>query len=234
MDRENQDHSSKGDIQAWSKPCLYKEEAEKLEAEKTKENVQNNSAVDDVSQSAEQPAQSTQTSQPRDLWQAAYEQLDETQQHILSTEQVSSESDDRGDNPRDLIDEVIQTTKEEYEKYHQTSHGKFKQTSHKIVNAALSFNDIVGSTAALDPTQHAASAWAIVSLGLTMTKNHSDLRDALFESSEYLADFLTYCSFVEINIWRKESTDARNRYVENSLIRLYKAILSYIVQIRKS
>jgi hypothetical protein len=43
-----------------------------------------------------------------------------------------------------------------------------RKLSRKILNAALSFKDIVSTVVAFDPTHHAASAWAVVSLGLTM------------------------------------------------------------------
>jgi hypothetical protein len=38
-----------------------------------------------------------------------------------------------------------------------------------------------------------------------MSKNHSDLRDALFESSEYLADVLTQCAFIEKNFYHNSN-----------------------------
>jgi hypothetical protein len=67
-----------------------------------------------------------------------------------------------------LISEVIQITEEQYEKHQQKANGTLRGSCQKIINAALSFKDIVSAVAAFDPTQHAASAWAIVSLGLTV------------------------------------------------------------------
>ncbi|KAJ5618518.1 NACHT and WD40 domain protein [Penicillium herquei] len=214
------------------KHLLHREDDPRnLTAQNKQDNIQANSAAHHrlsvSSQITENSTQSGQTPQPQDLWKAAYEKLDETQR----PEQIPTRSDES--DPRDIIDEVVKTTKEEYEEHCQGASGKFKETAHKIINAALSFKDNIGAAAALDPTQHAASAWKIVSLGLTMAKNHSDLRDAMFESSEYLADILTYCSFVEKKFYREESTNTKTCYVENSLIRLYKAILCYVAQVQK-
>jgi hypothetical protein len=67
-----------------------------------------------------------------------------------------------------LIGEVIHLTKEQYKEYQQNVNRKLRTSSRKIINAALSFKDIISAVATFDPTQHAASAWAVVSLGLTV------------------------------------------------------------------
>lgn len=114
----------------------------------------------------------------KDLWQAAYDQLDEAQKRILSTVKVSIKTNSNGTpQATDVIDAVIELTKERYEEY-QTRGQKIRRSegadinlrkvSEKIINAALSFKDIITTLAAFDPTQHASSAWAIVSLGLTV------------------------------------------------------------------
>jgi hypothetical protein len=69
-----------------------------------------------------------------------------------------------------LISEVIQLTEEQYKNFRQNIDRKLRGSSQKIINAALSFKDIIGAVAASDPTHHAASVWAIVSLGLTVWK----------------------------------------------------------------
>jgi hypothetical protein len=102
------------------------------------------------------------------LWQTAYDQLDEKERKILSTKQIPANSKDKGNSqPILLISEVIQLTKEQYEKYRQKE-GRLREACQKIINAALSFKDIISAVAAADPTHHAASAWKIVSLGLTV------------------------------------------------------------------
>ncbi|KAL3495822.1 hypothetical protein BJX62DRAFT_233086 [Aspergillus germanicus] len=89
-----------------------------------------------------------------------------------------------------------------------------------VINAALLFKDIIGSVAASDPTHHAASAWAIVSLGLTIAQNRWDLRSALFESSEYLADVLAQCAYVEDRFYHNGNVEIK-RNLGSAMIRLY-------------
>jgi hypothetical protein len=124
------------------------------------------------------PGQSTiQCAQPTpalDLWKTAYDQLDDEQREILSTIQIPANMNDKGNHSQTkaLLDEVIHVTKEQYEQYQQKADGKLRQTSWKIINATLSFQDIITAVAAFDPTQQAASAWKIVSLGLTVRDAH--------------------------------------------------------------
>jgi hypothetical protein len=66
-----------------------------------------------------------------------------------------------------------------------------------------------------------------------MIKNHSDLRDALFQSSEYLADLLTQCAFVERNFYIGSNFNKKDD-LGNALTRLYRAILHYTAEIRNT
>ncbi|KAJ5503990.1 hypothetical protein N7463_006864 [Penicillium fimorum] len=118
------------------------------------------------SQPATQPLQSIKTFQPKDLWQTAYDQLDEKQQQILLRTQSSPESKDNKTASRELIDEIIHATKLQYEAYQQKSDNTLRKTSRKIIDALLSYKEIISAVARLDPTQHVASAWAVVLLGL--------------------------------------------------------------------
>ncbi|KAE8381786.1 hypothetical protein BDV26DRAFT_65630 [Aspergillus bertholletiae] len=172
---------------------------------------------------------------PQGLWQAAYNQLDKEKRRILSTLKDTADPNDEENRARieDLIDQVIHLTKEQYEEYQRNADGKIRKYSRNIIDAALSTKDIIGAVATFDPTQHAASAWAIVSLGLTMTKNYRDQRDALFESSDYLADVLAQCAFVEQNFYR-ESRSGNQQNFGNILIRLYRAILSYTAAVQQT
>jgi hypothetical protein len=114
--------------------------------------------------------QSTQSSMPEDLWSAAYGQLGSEEQRVLSEIQLSTASNDK-DNPLQtalVINEVIQLTEKQYENFQQRVNGSLRESCQNIINAALSFKDIIGAVAASDPTNHAASAWAVVSLGLTV------------------------------------------------------------------
>jgi hypothetical protein len=97
------------------------------------------------------------------LWSAAYNRLGDEERMVLST------SSNRETTPTSLlISDVIHLTEEQYKKFQQKVDGKLRESSQKIINAALSFKDIIGAVAASDPTHHAAGVWAIVSLGLTV------------------------------------------------------------------
>ncbi|GMG38718.1 unnamed protein product [Aspergillus oryzae] len=179
--------------------------------------------------------QSTEPFKPQDLWQTAYDQLDEEKRRILSTLKGTADPNDKENRARieDLIGQVIDLTEEQYKEYQQNANRKIRKYSKNIINAALSTKDIISAAATFDPTQHAASAWAIVSLGLTMTKNYRDRQDALFESSDYLADVLAQCAFVEQNFYR-ESRSGNQQDFGNILIRLYRAILSYTAVVQEN
>ncbi|KAL3469229.1 hypothetical protein BJX99DRAFT_268450 [Aspergillus californicus] len=164
-----------------------------------------------------QSNQSAHTSTPKDLWQRAFDKLGDKERTILSIQALAS------------ISEVIRLTEEQYEQSKEDK--RIRESSHRIINAALSFKDIISAVAASDPTRHAASAWAIVSLGLTIAQNRYDLQSALFESSEYLADVLTQCAYIEDKIYLNSSRDIKID-LGNALVRLYGAILHYTAQIR--
>lgn len=120
---------------------------------------------------------------PQDLWQFAYDQLGQKEREILSRVQIPAlPINDAKDTSRTeaILNSVIRITEEQYEKYQQggikiqRSTGEninIRQYSQKIINAALSFKDIISAVVAFDPTHHAASAWAVVSLGLTVSQS---------------------------------------------------------------
>lgn len=120
------------------------------------------------------------TSLSEDLWKSAYDELKPEEQVILSTVQVSaeSESEESFSQAGHIINGVIQITENQYKEYQQggikihRSTGEvidIRRVSRKILDAALSFKDVITAVVAFDPTHHAASAWAVVSLGLTVS-----------------------------------------------------------------
>ncbi|KAE8372212.1 hypothetical protein BDV26DRAFT_298071, partial [Aspergillus bertholletiae] len=206
---------------AWRGHVKYQDDPVKLQPD----NQPNSSIPLSSSQHSIQASQSIESSEPEDLWQTAYAQLDEETQRILSTMKATT-------NPTEQLDEVINLTTEQYMEFQKNSNGRFRTSSRNIINAVLSFNDITKAVAAFDPTQHAASAWAIVSLGLTMAKNYRDQQDALFESSDYLADILAQCAFIEVKLYHK-GRSSHPHDLKNPLVRLYKAILHYAALVHK-
>jgi hypothetical protein len=61
-----------------------------------------------------------------------------------------------------------------------------------------------------------------------MAQNHSDRRDALFTSSEYLAEVLARCTYIEENFFRRQKSN--RDIVGSATIRVYKAILQYAAE----
>ncbi|KAI9036194.1 WD40 repeat-like protein [Aspergillus affinis] len=180
------------------------------------------------------------TSLSENLWKSAYDELKPEEQVILSLAQASTESEKEESVSRagHIVDKVIQITEKQYKEYQQGGlkihrpTGKdidFRKVSRKILNAALSFKDVITAVVAFDPTHHAASAWAVVSLGLTIAQNRLDLRDALFESSEYLADTITRCTYIEQRFYRNSSKEKIE--IGRATIRVYTAILRYAAEL---
>ncbi|KAB8265740.1 hypothetical protein BDV32DRAFT_144261 [Aspergillus pseudonomiae] len=179
---------------------------------------------------------------PQDLWQSAYDQLGRKEQQALSTSELipaQIRSNQNGHSPTEaIIEGVIQKTKQQYEECQngalkiRRSTGEdinLRELSRNIIDAALSFKDIISAVVAYDPTQYAASAWAVVSLGLTMTKNRFDLRDTLFDSAEYLANVLARCAYIEKGIYRNDAW--KNAEIARAIIGVYKAILHYAAEV---
>jgi hypothetical protein len=115
--------------------------------------------------------------QLQDMWQVAYSKLTTSDQRILSSAQLSNDSSGRHVRTEQVLDQVIQTTKDQYEAYQKggfTIHKSraedidLRDVAQKILNATLSFKDIISAVVAFDPTGHASNAWMIVSLGLTV------------------------------------------------------------------
>ena len=135
----------------------------------------------------------------QDLWQLAYKELKEEDRDTVSTldeankntlndiNKSSQGSEAKGakvDAPEykiNLVNEVIEVTKRNYGEYRRRS-WRFQGESTgrkiasefalKIFNSAISFNDVISAGASLDPTQHAAFAWNLVSLGLKVSQLH--------------------------------------------------------------
>lgn len=115
-----------------------------------------------------------------DLWKSAYNKLEREEQDILSPAQGSAElgKEESSSQAGHIIDEVIQITEKQYKEYQQggikihRSTGEeidLRKVSRKILHAALSFKDVITTVMAFDPTHQAASAWAVISFGLTVS-----------------------------------------------------------------
>ncbi|KAL4735577.1 hypothetical protein BDV11DRAFT_211866 [Aspergillus similis] len=167
------------------------------------------------------------------LWSAAYDQLCDKERKVLSTVQNTTTLNDLENPPpvAVLISKVIHLTEKQYKNFQQRADRRLQESSYKVINMALSFKDIISTVAASDPTYHAASAWAIMSLRLTIAQNHYNLQSALFKSSEYLADILAQCAYIKDKIYTSSNNKIKGD-LGCAIIRLYRAILHYAAQIQ--
>ncbi|KAJ5721898.1 uncharacterized protein N7483_009832 [Penicillium malachiteum] len=101
----------------------------------------------------------------------------------------------------------------------------------KILNAALQARDLIAKIVAFDPTGKASAAWADVSLGLTMVSTNIERRDAMFASSEYLAENLAYYALVDTH-YRNRKVDGGQNF-DRALVQVYTAILDYTAEATK-
>ena len=122
-------------------------------------------------------AQLKDSSIQRNLWQEAYDQISEKERDVLSHRRAPDGDVNHQSPTISVVENVIQTTEKRYQEYQEgglkirRSSGKdidIRGSCQKIINAALSFKDVISAVSAFDPTSHAASAWAVVSLGLTV------------------------------------------------------------------
>lgn len=109
----------------------------------------------------------------RNLWQEAYNSLDEKQRQNINPVEVHKQSSDNHDIDSNSVcktlDDVIQTVKAQYEiRMSKREDSQLRDAANKILAATLSCKDIISAIVALDPTGHASSAWTVVSLGLTV------------------------------------------------------------------
>lgn len=107
------------------------------------------------------------------LWQMAYDELTESDRNTLAAllpATTTKAQDVSGERTKEILDGVVKATEAQY----REKGGKdgIRATAHKILNSALSFQDVVSNIAKFDPTGYASSAWAIVSLGLTVRPLH--------------------------------------------------------------
>ncbi|KAJ5704087.1 hypothetical protein N7493_011225 [Penicillium malachiteum] len=143
--------------------------------------------------------------------------------------------------PLDVLQEVIDETEKKYTEYKKKQltirrrdggEIKVREVAQKILASALNVQDVIKAIATFDPTGHASSTWAQVSLGLTMIKTNIERRDSILEASEYLADKLAY--FTVIDSDRRHTKGAGNKQLEKALVKIYGAILEYAAEVRKT
>ncbi|RAL07855.1 uncharacterized protein BO97DRAFT_473364 [Aspergillus homomorphus CBS 101889] len=127
----------------------------------------------------------------RDRWQMAGDALGESDQVTLPQDAGRARTGE-------ILDQIVKATDTQYKE--DPRYNGTRATAHKILNCVLSFQNVVDNA---------------------MTKNHADLRDALLDSSEYLADLLARCTFIEAQFYREVEAAITNIEKEKSMIRVY-------------
>lgn len=110
-----------------------------------------------------------------DLWQRAFDNLTQEQQQLIKSIPMplydKLEYDDVNINPDTAsrlkaLSGVVEAVKIQYEIDQKKS--RIKAPAQKIVKAVISFQEFIKAAVAFDPTGHATSVWAVVSLGLNV------------------------------------------------------------------
>jgi hypothetical protein len=112
----------------------------------------------------------------KDHWQKAFDELSESDQNTLATllPAMITEPQDAGRaRTREVLDQVVKAAETQYKENPRKDDSR--ETAHKILNCVLSFQSVVDNAVKFDPTGYASSAWAIVSLGLTVWSSHKVL-----------------------------------------------------------
>ncbi|KAJ5936095.1 hypothetical protein N7454_005393 [Penicillium verhagenii] len=199
-------------------------------------NLRTRQGIQDVEDSSIDHHASTSVTKP-DLWQRAFDSLEPQKQQLIKSILIpeSTDSIDSSDANIDpgvvkrlkALNGVVETVKTQYKIDQQKS--KIKEPTQKIIKAILSFQDLIRAAVAFDPTGHATSVWAILSLGLTMTQNYRTQKEAWLNLSIILTDILTRYSFVEGEYQKEPNTD---QHVETALIKVYVTVLTFAAQVK--
>lgn len=108
---------------------------------------------------------------PPNLWQAAFSQLEDDKQRLLTIGLPNEKNahcgrDTTSLNIENALNGVIETVQKQCEMRRLKSDNRLHKVARHILDAALILRNNIGAVVACDPTGHASPAWSIVSLGL--------------------------------------------------------------------
>lgn len=119
------------------------------------------------------------------LWQRAFDGLEPKKQQLIKSILISKSNNtiDSNDVNTDLhvvdrlkaLNVVVETVKTQYKIEQEKS--RIKEPAQKIIKSILGFQDLIQAAVAFDPTGHATSVWAVVSVGLTVCSNFTHLKN---------------------------------------------------------
>ncbi|KAJ5521449.1 hypothetical protein N7527_005564 [Penicillium freii] len=193
-----------------------------------------------------------------DLWKEAFDSLDKDRQDLISQAQTGSTTDAINGVIEHTRKEYTEWQKNGLKVKRKGGDDiDVRAVSEKILNCALQAKDMISNIAAFDPTGKgklsssislsvgddngekwyslfinlASAAWTVVSFGLTMVSNHIERRDAMFASSEYLAETLAYYALVDTH-YRVHNVEGGQNF-DRALVRVYTAVLDYTAEVNK-
>ncbi|ROV87403.1 hypothetical protein VSDG_09699 [Cytospora chrysosperma] len=131
------------------------------------------------------------------------------------------------------VDDVIHGLQFRQEEYPTQWEGS-KDTAKKILTSVLTIKKIIDAGVAFDPTGYGASAWAVVSFGLTLIQNSSEMRDEAFQATAFLSELLARYSRYEDHYRRVKFTQNGTEELEDAIVQVYVAILAYSNEVKKA
>ncbi|KAL4963600.1 uncharacterized protein BDV14DRAFT_201791 [Aspergillus stella-maris] len=172
------------------------------------------------------PSKQSSVERPRkDFWEIAYQSMSEDEQSSLNALRYR-----RGNGSISaVLDDTITTVEAQFEiRQLKDNSSSVRRATKAILDAAFSAKEIIAGITAVDPTGHASSAWAVVSLGLKIAQNDRELQDALFDACEFLTGILARYTVVD-SLVRQAHVDTVE-IMEQRIVRLYAQILRYVIE----
>ncbi|KAL6717691.1 hypothetical protein ACLMJK_005606 [Lecanora helva] len=176
-----------------------------------------------------------------DLWQAAYQSLTVREKDRLEESRSRFENFEEEAFAVDLVCQVVSQTKEwcdEREAVERHSkvtngginHGHTKASS--IICSVLRFKEMIDAGMKFDTSGYAATAWSIISLGLTIVQNDSNRITSTLEAPAFLAEVLVRYAHIEEHHCDKQIRGSE--CLKECIISVYVAILQYTAEVMHS
>ncbi|KAH7381995.1 hypothetical protein BKA64DRAFT_684721 [Cadophora sp. MPI-SDFR-AT-0126] len=111
---------------------------------------------------------------------------------------------------------------------------RYKTLGAKLLGSTETFKQLVDAGLEYDPTGYGKTAWGVVSFGLTWAINVKDMREFVFENSDYLARLLARY-FVYENMYRAGTyagSSMRGR-LEDAIADVYYAVYTYVISMMR-
>ena len=168
--------------------------------------------------------------QSRVLWDEAFARLDQKKKDLFS-----NITEPQGPEVMDEIEEQIKALYRD----HQVRESRINRVesksdimlaaAKKILSSVLWFKNLVDGIVACDPSGHASTAWAIISLGLKMVENNTKRLESLVEACGTLIESHRVCAATELAYRDRDSCQSYE--LEEAIIGVYLAILDLSAEI---